>query len=371
MSNIYDQLRDWEFNQTEPETLTKLVIDASDKGKELSKEFKRLHGNSKQILEKIMSLKFILDGSECDNIDSNKETTVVGIDGSFQLVGGVGGNWFIPMSVVRILFDKGISFPPKVDIYSAYIEELQEQENYNVVFLSSLKMLLGETKTIREWALSEKRKEKSIIFIDGPIVDPPSYPEKDYVEFRCSSIQIALEKSRLVGCVKKSREKFLIEFLTEKYQIDKVLLNSFPSDQHLISCLFSTYRKEIDDYDNPLFTKLVDVSNYGNNKSYKENGIFIFSFFTQTQPYSRILRVDIPFNTNEIDMDSLRNLSKEYAKIIIEWTLPGQNEPLPIILAHMKCNIRKGCADVLYEEIMTRGIGLSTEDRILLIENLR
>jgi hypothetical protein len=36
------------------------------------------------------------------------------------------------------------------------------------------------------------------------------------------------------------------------------------------------------------------------------------------------------------------------------WTLAGTTQPLPIIIAHNKCNVRKGAADSLYNEIISR-----------------
>ncbi|MHA1331036.1 MAG: hypothetical protein ACTSR2_08165, partial [Candidatus Hodarchaeales archaeon] len=46
----------------------------------------------------------------------------------------------------------------------------------------------------------------------------------------------------------------------------------------------------------------------------------------------------------------------------------GHHYPLPVFLAQNKCNIRTGAAEVLYEEIMTRGG--KTDPQLLLIQDL-
>jgi hypothetical protein len=38
------------------------------------------------------------------------------------------------------------------------------------------------------------------------------------------------------------------------------------------------------------------------------------------------------------------------------WILPGMDEPLPIILAHNKCNVRRGTAETIYYEIMAKAL---------------
>jgi len=370
LSNIHKMIKEWDFNQTEPETLKGLVESASNKGKTLSTNFKKLHNKSNEILSYIKKENFIkiMEYSSLD--DSFLNNTTIGIDGSFQKVGGVGGKWFVPMSVVRILFDKGLSSEPIVDVYSALVEEIDEQEEFNVELECAKRMLTGETKAISDWAKKYKSEEKAIIYLDGPIVDPPFFTDDEYVSYRCNALEQALNKSHIIGCVKRSRERFLLDYIKRKFEITSDLINLYPSDQHLISSLFRNFRKRNKNLSSALCTKVINVSSYGVNRTYSVKGISIFSCFVQVFPYTKILRVDFPIiasKTQKIKENHFEALINN----IIKWTLPGQDVPLPILLAHFKCNIRKGCADVLYEEIMTRGIGLTVEDRILLVNNLR
>jgi hypothetical protein len=106
----------------------------------------------------------------------------IGIDGSFFAIGGVGGKWYAPYAIVRILFDKGIKNDPEIDVYASGIEEIIEQEYFSIEGEAGRRMLIGETKALDDWG--DKNKE-SLIFIDGPVVDPPSYNNVSYIEYRC------------------------------------------------------------------------------------------------------------------------------------------------------------------------------------------
>jgi hypothetical protein len=65
--------------------------------------------------------------------------------------------------------------------------------------------------------------------------------------------------------------------------------------------------------------------------------------------------LDIPLlNSPNSNPEKTNEIVLQVIKAVDSWTYPGQDYPLPIILAHDKCNIRKGCAEILYEEIITR-----------------
>jgi len=58
-------------------------------------------------------------------------------------------------------------------------------------------------------------------------------------------------------------------------------------------------------------------------------------------------------------------LALKAVKISALWTFPGQNWPLPVMMAHYKCNIRRGCAEVLYDEMITRTTSPKMFDNIV------
>jgi hypothetical protein len=70
----------------------------------------------------------------------------------------------------------GFSNPPQVSV-TAGIEDIDQHKYPNVEAEASVRMLTVETKALGEWA-SRIGERKSVVFIDGPIVDPPYYAEK-------------------------------------------------------------------------------------------------------------------------------------------------------------------------------------------------
>jgi hypothetical protein len=355
-----------EFKMTEPETLIKLVKDAQSKGEKVRKDMERLRNLASKFTALLEEKGLLFTDSALKDVQM-KYKCAVGIDGSFQLVGGAGGKWYTPLSVARIIFENGFGTQPIVDIFWAGIEEIEEAEEWDPNKVASVMMLSGETKAILNWGTSNK---EAYVFIDGPIVDPPTiaYGGREYIKDRCEGIKKCLEKSIIIGCVKRSRDKFYIEYLKNiiSDRPEKVYLDQFPSDQHLVAHIFAQVRSK--GYYGPLFTKWIDVSSSNRiYKLYSDEGVYIVCLFFQKEIKSQILRLDIPFkepittNVMKIDREILH-----IVKAVNEWTYPGQDIPVPVLLAHNKCNIREGCATILYEEIMTRSRATDPRDQAIL-----
>jgi hypothetical protein len=148
--------------------------------------------------------------------------------------------------------------------------------------------------------------------------------------------------------------------------LDKEYPAQFPCDQYLIAHVFAQIRSK--GYYGPLFTRWIDVSDSIDvYKAYKEEGVYIICLFFQKEIRSQVLRIDIPLlqppseDTAKVDAEVMH-----IVKAVNEWTYPGQDYPVPVFLAHNKCNIREGCAQVLYEEIMTRSRTTVQSDQIIL-----
>lgn len=348
----YEELLDWkkqiDFNSTYHETLVRLIGDAQKKGEKAQKELERLRKLSSKITEIFKKEGLLLTDSTIKDINLNHASTV-GIDGSFQLVGGIGGKWYVPISIARVVFSDDLDSKPKIDIFWAGISEIQEHKDFKPASKAAVMMLAGETKAILNWGVSN---EKGLVYIDGPIVDPPSYGEMKYVKDRCKAIEKCLQNSLIVGCVKKSRESFYINHL--KKDKNKKVSKNFPSDQHLVAFVFSNLR--YDGYYGPCFTKWIDISESNKqNKKYRDQGIFLACTFFQKSVNSQVLRLDLPFRNPLEKIDAMVDERIKYvAAATNHWTYPGQDYPIPVFLAHDKCNIREGCAEVLYEEILTR-----------------
>jgi hypothetical protein len=364
--DIIDLKKRMDFKMTEPETLIKLVKDAQIKGEKVRKDMERLRNLSSKLASLLEERGLLFTESAFKDVQI-KYKRAVGIDGSFQLVGGAGGKWYAPISVARIIFENGFGTQPSVDVFWAGIEEIEETEELDPNKVASVMMLSGETKAILNWGALSK---EAYVFIDGPIVDPPvvSYGGEDYIKDRCEGIKECLKKSIVIGCVKRSRDKFYIEYLKNiiSDRPEKEYLDQFLSDQYLIAHIFAHVRYK--GYYGPLFTKWIDIS-YSNRtyKLYSNEGVYTVSVFFQKEIRSQILRLDIPFkepittNTTKIDEEVIHVI-----KAVNEWTYPGQDIPIPVLLAHNKCNIREGCAETLYEEIMTRSRTADPRDQAIL-----
>lgn len=359
-SDLIELKKRIELNMTESKVLVKLVEEANRKGEKVQKENKRLRKQAKKLLTLIKSEEILFKEDKLPRDYDPTKICTIGIDGSFYLVGGVGGKWYSPYSIVRIRFERGIESQPLLDIYSAGIEEIEEQKTPNVNNEAALRMLIGETKALDNWGA---KNIPSIIFIDGPVVDPPIHRDRNYIEDRCSAIKKCLKNSLIIGCVKRSRDSFFIkhfESITDSESIKK----DFLSDQQLFAYLFSIFRFE-NKYNGILFSKFINISDQDIYSIYKENGVYIFTAFYQKSIDSKILRIDVPMleekvreNWEEIDI-LLKSI-----KAAAYWQYPKQYIPLPIELAHEKCKIREGAAEVLYEEILTKSKSGDIEDQI-------
>ncbi len=351
---LQDALRRIQFNRTEAETLVHLVQDAVGKGQKTQLENQRISRICGAILEKMQSEGIILKGK--DLAGASFERVGVGVDGSFFPVGGMGGLWYVPMSVARIVFTDGPESQPIVDVYDARIEEIQESgDTYDINLESAIRMMLGENKAILEWGA---RREKSVLFIDGPIVDPPSYQNESFVNLRVSSIKSALESCLVIGCVKRSRDRLAREQLVKRGIIKKEWERIFPSDQHLFLYLFTKMREN--GTMGPLFTKPLLLSDTGSEwrayEMYKRMGLELAVMFFQNEPTTEVLRVDLISKTGEFDsQEALERRSLDGVANVMHWSYPSLDIPLPVQLAHEKCQVRQGCAETLYEEIMSRG----------------
>ncbi len=363
--DLYERLKRYEFDKTEPETLQELVKSALKKGeivKERLKNLKALVEDVQNVLKRENLLMEInVDQNDCTRY---RDLCAVGIDGSFQCVGGIGGIWYTPISCARVVFPNGFSDLPQVSV-TAGIEDINQHEHPNVEAEASVRMLSVETKALNEWASSVGGR-KSVVFIDGPIVDPPHYVKEEYVKYRCEVISKCLDKGMfIIGCVKRVLGKPFINYVNVKLlknDDEKGRLKQFTSDTHLINYVFT--KEYFSGAKGVLTTLPVDISEEDDaHKAYLKHGIRVFSFFMQKDIYSRPIRLDIP---QKLDSNTnMRSLMLEVVKMTFAWSYPGHDVPLPVVLAHNKCTVRKGCAEVLYDEILTRSVSPDPFDNVV------
>lgn len=367
--NIYEILRRYEFNRTEPETLVGLVEEAVDKGEAAREEQERLRKASADLLTLLREAGLVWS-TDLEGVEDILRGCAAGVDGSHQPVGGVGGKWYVPLSCALVIFEKGVHGEPTIEV-DTHIEVIQERGFTRIGALSSEMMLQVETKAIMRWAMKGKA---SLLFIDGPVVDPPLCRRQDYVRYRCSAIQECLKREiKVIGCAKRVKDAHFKKYLMSqvvKREEEKAKLNMFPSDLQLIAFVLAHHWRQVGESGKGVYTRPIDVSEATEvYKLYRENGLRIFSTFVQRSLGQYILRLDLPFLDAELpDENELLERVAEAVQATFAWTYPDQNIPLPVFIADAKCEIRKGCAEVLYEEIMTRTRTTEPIDQIVALQ---
>jgi hypothetical protein len=160
----------------------------------------------------------------------------------------------------------------------------------------------------------------------------------------------------VIGIVKRIIGRLVIDHILYYLlndQDEKRVVNDMFSDINLSSYVFT--KMASDGAKNILYTKPFNMIHAKENEvalAYQKQGVEVLTLIMQKDFYSKPIRIEVAIKKgSNIDMDSL---ATKAVKTVCCWSPPRTTLPLPIILAHEKCNIRKGCAEVLYNEIMTR-----------------
>lgn len=359
--NIYEQVIKEDFNRTEYETLRQLVDSAIKIGEEIKGDYVRLRQLSIEFLE-LLKREGILKAKqfETNELTALSSKLASASDGSFQSVGGADGKWYVPISAALVIFRGGLNQAPEVRL-GARIQTIDEREHHNLGGAMETAMLYGEASVMKDWA--RDCPPNSTHFIDGPVIDPPRQMDKEYTTYRTDAIKGFLNKKVLaLGCVKKLLGNFLIQRMEGILpEFEKERLLQFHSDAYLI---YHVLTKASLDSIATLYTKPLEVSDKNSvYKSYKDAGLDVYFMYFQRDPLANPFRVDIPVLAGT--QVNAEQLGEQVAAVLSAWSYPGYDLPLPIVIADNKCNIRKGCAEVLYREIITRAASNDLFDNIV------
>lgn len=372
-NELLNEKKRLEFMMTEGEILNSLIEEAHKISTKHKKLLKKLYESASVISHTFP--KFIKRCEEQIN-EGEIPTIAIGIDGSFQVVGGIGGIWYAVLSSVKVCFPERIRREPETSYFATIktieaVDESQAKKYASYLMLSletdELETLVDPTSKFLE-KLNKEKIEKSLIFLDGPIIDPPFISEtyennigfnlKEYHKKRIDIIKRLLESNNyIIGCTKRIRGNRLIKGLQASYPEISPELNRFYNDLHLVSILFKKYRASDKNsfYLGPLATRPFAFEEEDDAEKYYENeGIKIYRFFYQRDAMAPILQVEIAISNINKPEEFLEYTYNLIVKSLTYWTLHGHGLPLPSLLAHEKCAIREGCAQVLYEEIITK-----------------
>lgn len=353
-------IRRAEFNRTEPQILIELIKKAIERGNILGSELKKIRHEANK-LSKILLKENIIEEIKVNNLDYFLKSFYVGIDGSNRIVRIREGEYCSMVSAVIAKFPRGLKGKVEVKFGDIELLKITDPTGENVKRKTEILMLEYETKALIHFVRRELMpSNRCYILLDGPIVDPPR-PVKDteYVRRRVKAIIEGINKGALVsGYVKRIQGN-----LFKKY-VEKVLNNplpsSFISDRDLILSTMLILNSTSED--NTIFyTTPKELPIQGNDplssayKQYKDHNVHIYYSYSMLGPDRAPFRISLAFK-DEPSNSMLKSTFREALKAIVAITPPGIKYPLPILVAHDKARIRKGAAEVIVFEIMTRAI---------------
>jgi hypothetical protein len=351
-------VRKIEFNKTEPELLVELVYKAMLEGENERDRLKRVGKKSHELFRYLKNMGIFHKIKEEEPSKNLRKIPIGSVDGSFQLIGGVGNKWYVICGISNMVAREGFTLQPTIEV-DGDIKPLEVADEGEAHRMAEILMMLSEIKGFRRTAECLGSERESYLFIDGPIIDPPLYEDPNYIEERVSAIKFCCEKNvNVVGFVKRIIGANFLSFLKNKLGNEQ--LSDFLNDLDLLSTIMFN---AINEYSSPIYTHPIDQ--YANIKEslplsykrYKEKGLIIYYSYYKPSLRGRMFRVELASFKELKEEEVLENFHKIMTLINKVWTLPGMEEPLPIIISHTKSNVRRGAAETLYYEIMTKALG--------------
>lgn len=293
----------------------------------------------------------------------------VGIDSSISRPVRIGHRYYAIVDAAMIRHENIYEREPKEKIWARLAEAPDAADPAHAKIELNLAMFHVELEAIREAAAGASYG--TLVFIDGPIIDPPAPPSGDglqavyqkYLEDRAKAIRSIVEKGGLpVGVVKRVRGSLIVQQLAEILQKE--------GRAHYADLL---RRYRIGDYSFALYASLalryvaksrqlvpvlrpVEVHSY----AFIKQGVRVLTFLMVPRlpgvgSESKPLRVEVALPL-EADTIEATMAIKKAAAAIAAWLVPGLNVPRPILLAHTRCTIRDRDSQRLLKEILSRSL---------------
>jgi len=344
-------IRKMEFNKTEPELLTELVHRAIKVGGEEKERLKHVSKRSHKLFELLRDEGFFYQVEKNEDIETLKKIPAGAVDGSFQVIGGIGGRWYVMIGVAQVIAESGFTLQPTIFVDGS-VEPLDSVDESDAYRSAEVTMMLGEISALRRIVEKLRNRGESYVLIDGPIIDPPMYNEENYVEERVSALRLSYEEGiNVIGFVKRIMGRSLLKRLRSEVEEDLI---DFINDLDLLSTvMFDAVKSE----GLPIYTYPVDLDEATSTyNAYKDKGLHIYYSYYKPSLRGRIFRIEYVSFKPLKEQELLEKFHRVMYLINQVWTLPGLDEPLLITMAHNKCNVRRGAAETIYYEIMTKAL---------------
>ncbi|MCC6019132.1 MAG: DNA double-strand break repair nuclease NurA [Candidatus Verstraetearchaeota archaeon] len=364
-------LRKIEFDKTEPKLLVELVNRAIELGDGERRRVTRMKERCMRLLNLLKENAIINTLKKDDSLVNSLRRAATGaLDGSFQVISGYGGRYYTFIGLSIILAREGFTVDPEV-LLDGLIIPIECSDESEANKKSSEIMLWCETRSLRGLAERLIGLESPFILLDGPIVDPPLLRNSSYVQCRTDNIKSCINRDvTVIGFVKRIIGTEFMRFLQSTFN-DEIDLSPFSNDLDLLTGIlyFASLQSKLPVYTTPFqpldFLEKTDPL-FMTYSQYDDFGVKIYQAYYKPNIRSKVYRIELA-STYSLYGEELRDKFEKILTLInYVWTLPGMNQPLPILLAHEKCSVRRGAAEKLYYEVITRG--LTEEEAYLWIQ---
>jgi hypothetical protein len=355
-----DQAKE-QFKKMESDIAIKLLESAIKKSDSL-KAFLRDRWKVAQELAKNLMDKEIIKISSIDAnlLDAYRNALAIGVDSSRQLPYRVLSTYYCPITSAIVYFD-GINSQMIADKDAPYEffekTNLTPEEAVREVQEAMYRCEVSALLKVSSSALVKNigKDKKVLLMIDGPIIDPPNKKLYDgYIKERANALLACKESGALViGCVKTLEGYHFLNFLKNRKDLQElaVIAEGFGQDPQLIPFIFSTL------YSRAPLLETIPIERMEPKwlvEEYGKSGIkHIYRIYlTLSGGRGTLLAVEY-FVDKE---GEAVNLGTKVCHAVRACALPGMKVPLPIMAAHRRCNIKRGSAEFLYKQLLTRAL---------------
>lgn len=374
---IRRELKRIEFNKLESSALIDFVNQSSSESKRMKKLSARYHHHASEALKLLRSKNLIHKISlEEENLEKFYNSFCDAVDGSNQPYQRPDGGWIYFSSVARIRYPAGYDSDVEVNL-APNIQSVDKNYDKEAAQEAEDLMMSMETKALT-LSITSRQKDGGVLFLDGPVIDPPNKAEDYYLKDRTYGIKKAFDRNiTVIGIVKRIEGSFCLSTYGTQFSRDeKKHFEELMSDKNFVIHILTNHLD--DDKSSVAFTEpIVMAEKAGNMESkdkvrskiaekYHEKGVDIITILMCNGYYTNPIRVEVAVpdasNVNKKDVVI------EAIKYIVSWAAPGRHLPIPVILAHEKCNIGQGAAEILYSEFISGSKSDNEEENIIQIK---
>jgi len=302
-------------------------------------------------------------------------TPAAGVDSSSTKPVRVGHHYYGVVSAAVVAYPEGRNGNILEEILAETAVTPDRAEPAQAMQELNLLMFETELRALRlAPKLLEASKDKYVVFLDGPIIDPPhviggSLQEKfeEYIRERAQTVRDIIENGGFViGIVKRVYGSLFVNTLSRELsnELGEILADRRVSDYSLAvylgAILVMRNLFEPGRHTMVLHPFSLDDAGIVAAEFYRKEGVNVYSFLMipvigGKGKEGKPIRVEFALPNDANAMEATRRA----AALIDAWLLHGHNVPEPVMLAHMRCTIRRRDASRMLREIATRSIYLA------------